>query len=167
VLVRIRGLPAFGFGGPEPRHLVVATMLGLIAYVLGTIVAIAYMVVTGDTQNVQTSYQGAAGTGLWSLALTLVAGAIITPLGEEAFFRGVLANALLARYGIWVGVIVSAAIFAVAHGINPILPVAFVVGVLTAPLFHWSGSIWPGVALHGVNDAAALLVPLLVTLAGA
>ncbi len=166
VLVRIRGLTAFGFRRPRPRHVAVAAVLGLVAYALGAIVAVAYMVVSGDTQNVQTSYQGAAAAGIGSLALTLVGGAIITPLGEEGFFRGVLANALLARYGAWVGVIVSAAIFAVAHGINPILPVAFVVGVLTALLFRWSGSVWPGVVLHGVNNATALLVPLLVTLAG-
>lgn len=166
-LVRIRGLAAFGFRRPRPRHVVVAAALGLGAYVLGTVVAVVYTIVSGDTQNVQTSYQGAAAAGWWSLALAVVAGAVITPLGEEAFFRGVVANALLARYGVWVGVIGSAATFAVAHGINPILPVAFVVGVLTALLFRWSGSIWPGVVLHGVNNATALFVPLLVAAAGA
>ncbi|WP_328818999.1 CPBP family glutamic-type intramembrane protease [Nonomuraea cypriaca] len=44
---------------------------------------------------------------------------------------------------------------------------AFVVGVLAALLFRWSGSIWPGVVLHGVNNATALPVPLLFALAGA
>jgi uncharacterized protein len=166
-LVRIRGLAAFGIRRAEPRHLVVAAVLGLVSYVLATIVAVAWMTMSGDMQNVQTGYDAAAAAGWWSLALTLVAGAIITPIGEEAFFRGVVANALLARYGAWVGVIVSAAIFAVAHGINPILPVAFVVGVLTALLFHWSGSIWPGVVLHGVNNATASLVPLLFATAAA
>ncbi|MBF8194742.1 CPBP family intramembrane metalloprotease, partial [Nonomuraea sp. K274] len=48
-----------------------------------------------------------------------------------------------------------------------VLPVAFVVGVLAALLFRWSGSIWPGVVLHGVNNATALPVPLLFALAGA
>jgi uncharacterized protein len=38
--------------------------------------------------------------------------------------------------------------------------VAFVVGVLTAVLFRWSGPVWPGVVLHGVNNATALLVAL-------
>lgn len=165
VVIRIRGLAAFGFRRAERRHLVVAAVLGLVAYVLSTIVAVAYMLVNGDVQNVQSSYDAAAAAGWWSLAFTLVAGAIITPLGEEAFFRGVLANALFARYGTWIGVLVSAAIFAVAHGINPIMPVAFVVGVLAALMFRWSGSIWPAVVLHGVNNATASLVPLLVATA--
>jgi membrane protease YdiL (CAAX protease family) len=49
-----------------------------------------------------------------------------------------------------------------ALGVNPVFPVAFVVGVLTALLFRWSGSIWPGVALHGMNNASALIVPLVL-----
>lgn len=167
VLVRIRGLAIFGVRRARPRHLVVGALLGLGAYILGTVVAIFYMVVTGDMENIQTSYQAAASAGWWSLALALIAGAILTPLGEESFFRGVLANALLSRYRAWIAVIVSATIFALAHGINPILAVAFVVGVLAALLFRWSGSIWPGVVLHGVNNAAGLLVPLLVALPGA
>ncbi|GAA4887198.1 CPBP family intramembrane glutamic endopeptidase [Streptomonospora salina] len=165
-VVRIRGLAAFGVRRAKPHHILVAALLGLVAYLLGTVTAIVYMTVSGDVQNVQTSYQAAADAGWWSLALVFVAGATITPLGEEAFFRGVLANAVFARYRAWIAVLVSAAIFAVAHGINPVLPVAFVVGVLTALLFRWSGSIWPGVVLHGVNNATALLVPLLVAPAG-
>ncbi|MBQ1027762.1 CPBP family intramembrane glutamic endopeptidase [Micromonospora sp. C95] len=166
VLIRIRGLSAFGVRRATARQLLVAAALGLGAYILGTMAAIIYMIVSGDAQNVQTSYQEAANAGWLSLALTLVAGSVITPLGEEAFFRGVLANALFARYRAWIAVIASAAIFAVAHGINPVLPAAFVVGVLAALLFRWSGSIWPGVVLHAVNNAAATLVSIIVATAG-
>ncbi|TDD35917.1 CPBP family intramembrane metalloprotease [Nonomuraea terrae] len=89
------------------------------------------------------------------------------PTRREGFFRGVLANTLFARYQAWIAVVVSAAVFAVAHGINPILPVAFVVGVLAVLLFRWSGSIWSGVVLHGVNNATALLASPFFALAGA
>ncbi|MFD7024987.1 CPBP family intramembrane glutamic endopeptidase [Promicromonospora sukumoe] len=164
-LIRIRGLAAFGFRRTRPRHLVVGALLGLVAFVLGTVVAVVYMSMTGKLENVQYTYQAAATGGWWSLALALVAGAVITPLGEEGFFRGVVANTLLAKYGALVGILVSAAIFAVAHGINPIMGVAFVVGVFTAVLFRWSGSVWPGVVLHGVNNAIALLIPVITELA--
>lgn len=166
VSVRIRGFAAFGLRGAAPRHLAAAAALGVVAYVVGTVFSIAYMTVSGDTQVVQSSYQAAAAASWWSLVLTVVAGVVVTPLGEEAFFRGVLANALLARYRAWIGVIASAAIFALAHGINPVLPAAFVVGVLAAVLFRWSGSVWPGVVLHGANNLVALLVPLLLARAG-
>lgn len=166
VLIRIRGLTAFGFQRARPRHVAVGALLGLASYVLGTLLVVLYVVATGaSVQNVQTSYQAAAAGSWVSLALALVADAVVTPLGEEAFFRGVVANALLARYRTWVAVILSAAVFAVAHGINPVLPIAFVVGLFTALLFRWSGSVWPGVALHGVNNATALLVPVIIGMA--
>ncbi len=166
VLIRIRGLSAFGFRRAGLRHMMVGAGLGLVAYVLGAVVAVAYMTLAGDPQNIQGSYQAAAAGGVLSLVVTLVAGSLITPLGEESLFRGVFANALMSRYGPWIGIITSAAIFAVAHGINPVLPVAFVVGLLTALLFRWSGSIWPGIMLHGVNNATALLVPVVLAAAG-
>ncbi|WP_285780722.1 hypothetical protein [Microtetraspora sp. NBRC 13810] len=43
VLIRIRGLAAFGVRRAKPRHFVVAAVLGFAAYVLGTIVAVIYM----------------------------------------------------------------------------------------------------------------------------
>ncbi|QTE31059.1 CPBP family intramembrane glutamic endopeptidase [Pengzhenrongella sicca] len=158
--IRIRGLSAFGFRRASSRQLIVGAALGLAAFVIGSTAVVVYALMSGDVQNVQTTYQAGAEGGLMSLMFTLVAGAIITPIGEEAFFRGVVANTVLARFGPLVGIIVSAAIFAVAHGINPVMIVAFIVGVLTAVLFRWSGSIWPGVMLHGVNNATVFLLPV-------
>ncbi len=42
-----------------------------------------------------------------SVVFTLLAGALITPLREEAFFRGVITNVLLVRYGAWIGIVTS------------------------------------------------------------
>lgn len=161
-LVRRPGWRVFGFRRARPRHVVLGAGLGLAAYILGVVVSLAYLALAGDISNVQTSYQAAAASSPWSLVLALVGGALATPLGEEAFFRGVVANTLLRRTRVWVAVVISAAIFAVAHGINPVLPIAFIVGVFTGLLFHWSKSVWPGVVLHGVNNATALLVPLVL-----
>lgn len=68
-----------------------------------------------------------------------------------------LVNAL-GRYGAWVAVLGSAAIFAVAHGIHLIMPVVFVVGIITALLFRRAGSIWPGVIVHGTDNAHTVLI---------
>ena len=75
-----------------------------------------------------------------------------------------LTNAL-ARYGPWVAVLGSSTIFALAHGINYILPVAFVVGVVAALLLRRTGSIWPGVTVHAVNNAYSLIVPAILGVA--
>ncbi|TGD33352.1 CPBP family intramembrane metalloprotease [Brevibacterium sp. S22] len=68
----------------------------------------------------------------------------------------------LLRFGPWVGIIVSAAIFALAHGINPVLPVAFIVGIVNGILFHRTGSVWPGVVVHAFNNAFAAFVPVVL-----
>ncbi|TFD92082.1 CPBP family intramembrane metalloprotease [Cryobacterium lactosi] len=165
VVIRIRGLSAFGIRRAKKRHLIVGAALGIVVCAVGSIGSGLYIVMSGDAQNIQTTYQAGAAGGLMSLLVTFVAGSIITPIGEEAFFRGVVANTLLARLGPWVGIIGSAAVFAVAHGINPVMVAAFLVGIVTAILFRWSGSIWPGVVLHGVNNTAALILPVIIAAA--
>ncbi len=83
--------------------------------------------------------------------MLLLAGAVLSPFGEEILFRGVVANALN-RYGAWAGVGLSSIIFGLAHGVSMILPVAIMVGVLAAVLFRTTGSVWPCVVLHGVYN---------------
>ncbi|GAA1318005.1 CPBP family intramembrane glutamic endopeptidase [Brachybacterium tyrofermentans] len=159
-LLRIRGLRAFGIRRAKLPHLLAGAGLGVAAYVVGTVLSIGFILLTGFTENVQSSYQAGAAAGALGLLLSLAAGAIITPLGEEAFFRGVLANALLGTMRPWIAIVLSASIFAVAHGLNPVLPTAFVVGLASGLLFHRTGSLWPSVVLHGFNNLTALLVPL-------
>ncbi|MFB6436958.1 lysostaphin resistance A-like protein [Streptomyces sp. NPDC056411] len=164
VLLRIRRLAPFGLRRVSGRSLLAAVGFGVVAYVLATIASLLCQAVAGDHQNIQVGYQAAAAGGLlWYLA-TAVAGFVATPIGEELIFRGVLANAL-GRYGAWVSVLASATVFALVHGLNPVLPVAFVVGVINALLLRRTGSVWPGIVVHGVNNALAMSVPVVLALA--
>jgi uncharacterized protein len=155
-LLRRRVPGNFGFRRAAPKWLLIGAGLGVAVYLLNIVVAIVAVRLTGAT-NPQGDYQTAASSGVLTLILTLAAGIIVTPIGEELLFRGVLTNAL-GRYGSWVSVLVSAAVFAAAHGWNVILPIAFTVGVLNALLIRKTGSIWPGVVLHGVNNLLPLLL---------
>ncbi|MFF3570340.1 CPBP family intramembrane glutamic endopeptidase [Nocardia jiangxiensis] len=163
-LLRIRRLAPFGVRRASGRSLLAAIGFGVLAYLLSAIVSLLYQTLTGDHRNIQTGYHSAAAGGmLWYLA-TAVTGFVATPIGEEFLFRGVLANAL-SRYGAPISVLVSATIFALVHGINPVLPVAFVVGVINALLLRRTGSVWPGVVVHGVNNGLAISLPVLAALA--
>jgi membrane protease YdiL (CAAX protease family) len=51
-------------------------------------------------------------------------------------------------------VVLSSIIFGLAHGV--ILPIAIMVGILSAILFRATGSVWPSVVLHGVYNATVL-----------
>jgi membrane protease YdiL (CAAX protease family) len=85
---------------------------------------------------------------------------MFTPFGEEILFRGVVANALN-RYGVFAGIVLSSIIFGLAHGVSVILPIAIMVGILSAILFRATGSVWPSVVLHGVYNATVLFASAL------
>lgn len=142
-------------------QLALSGMLGLAAIVS----LIAYSV-NGGLENVQGDYQSAAAGEVLAVNGAVITGAILTPIGEEFFFRDVLTSGLL-RFGPWIGVIGSAAVFALAHGINPVVPVAFIVGIISGVPFHRTGSVRPGVVVHAFNKASAASIPMaLVSLVG-
>ncbi|KWX80019.1 CPBP family intramembrane glutamic endopeptidase [Paenibacillus jilunlii] len=153
--LRVRDLRAFGFRVPERKWLFVGAALGVVAFGGCFIIEGIYFHFITEPNN-QADFQAAAKGGALSLFILLISGAILTPLGEEFVFRGVIANALN-RYGAWAGVAGSAAIFGVVHGFNVILFDAFMVGILTGILFRKTGSIWPGVIVHIVYNGLNLL----------
>jgi membrane protease YdiL (CAAX protease family) len=92
-----------------------------------------------------------------------IVGALLAPLVEEIFFRGFLFQGFRAKYG-WVGgMLLSSAIFAVAH-LDPVslLP-TFILGNLLAYLYHRSNSIWPGVILHVLVNTVGLISVYVLT----
>jgi len=87
----------------------------------------------------------------------LVVGAVlVAPVVEEIFFRGFVYAGLRARYGWKKAAVVSAALFAVIH-LQPTaaLPI-FVLGLIFAFLYEWSGSIWPAIVMHFATNALAM-----------
>ena len=106
---------------------------------------------------------GLAGDGA-VVALTALALGAWVPFVEEVFFRGFLFAGLAARYGLYVGVAVSAVLFALVH-FSPatIIPI-FVTGVLFALVYHTTRSIWIPIAAHSAQNILALLASRYVPL---
>lgn len=104
----------------------------------------------------------------WLILLPLALPAVLIQTGaEELVFRGYLQSQLAARYGqrvIWI--IVPALIFGVLHydtgtmGDNAFLIMAWAVafGVAAADLTARSGTLGPAIAMHFMNNVAAILV---------
>lgn len=161
-LIRIRSWGAFSVRRTNARWVLLGVAAGVVALVLKGLLNTGIIAVTGFSSDPQGNYYDAAGGGVLPLILTFVFLSILTPIGEEFFFRGVVTNALL-RYGPVIGVLSSSVFFAVVHGINIALPSALVVGIIAAEVMRRSGSIWPAVIVHAVNNAA---LPLLVLLTG-
>ncbi|MAM38725.1 MAG: CPBP family intramembrane metalloprotease [Erythrobacter sp.] len=150
--LRIRALQPFGFRPVSSRWLLIAAGAGIVGYGLNLIIQFTYLTVFGinDPQGI---LHAAARGGALPFVLSFLGGAIFTPFGEEILFRGVVANALN-RYGVFAGIVLSSVVFGLAHGVSVILPVAFMVGVLSAILFRTTGSVWPSVVLHCVYNGA-------------
>ncbi|HJQ14030.1 MAG TPA: type II CAAX endopeptidase family protein [Anaerolineales bacterium] len=86
-----------------------------------------------------------------------IVGAIFAPLVEEIFFRGFLFQGFRERYGWVTAMLLSAAIFAIAHLDLVVLIPTFILGCLLAYVFHRSNSIWPGIILHFLVNSFGLL----------
>lgn len=164
-LIRIRSWRAFGVRGTTWRWLLLGVAGGLVALLAKIIIIPLFVALTGVPQDTQEGYAAGASGGALFLVLMALSLAVFTPIGEELLFRGVVTTALL-RYGPIIGVVGSSVIFALLHGINVVLPAALIVGLITAELRRRSGSIWPGVIVHAVNNLITVVTFALIPVFG-
>lgn len=92
------------------------------------------------------------------LALSALLTTVIAPIGEETLFRGYIFPALAKWRGWVLAAAVTGVLFGAVHaGSAPVVylvPLA-VLGFLLCALYRWSGSLYPCVATHCVNNSIA------------
>ena len=101
--------------------------------------------------------------GIDRSTLLLVLGAItvcvLAPLGEEFLFRGFMFPALRNSLGVAGGAIVTGLLFGLVHGfssdVEALLPLA-ALGAVFCLIYQLTGSLYPCIALHAINNAIAL-----------
>jgi uncharacterized protein len=88
---------------------------------------------------------------------------VIAPIVEEVFFRGFVFPALRAKLGVAWAAVGTGLLFGLVHALgSPIgflLPLA-VLGTALCLLYWRTGSIYPGIALHAINNCIALSAAL-------
>ena len=84
---------------------------------------------------------------------------LLAPLAEEMVFRGAILRSLLRwKSNPWIGIVISAILFAVIH-MNPAqMPHAFLIGLLLGWMYWRTDSIVPGVVYHWVNNTVAYIL---------
>jgi membrane protease YdiL (CAAX protease family) len=85
-----------------------------------------------------------------------VAVTALAPIVEELTYRG-LGFTLLAPYGQRTAIIVTGVLFGAAHGLLLALPVLVAFGIAVAWVRARTGSVYPGMLLHGTFNGVALL----------
>jgi membrane protease YdiL (CAAX protease family) len=84
--------------------------------------------------------------------------AVVAPVAEEFFFRGFFFTALRNWRGLWPAAIGTGIVFGAIHGSSAdvafLLPLAFF-GFALCLLYHRTGSLYPGIAVHCTNNSIA------------
>jgi membrane protease YdiL (CAAX protease family) len=83
--------------------------------------------------------------------------AVVAPIVEELTFRG-LGYSLLVRYGRWTAIILVGVAFGLAHGLVQAFPFLAAFGAGLAYLRSRVDSVYPGMIVHGLFNALALIV---------
>jgi membrane protease YdiL (CAAX protease family) len=115
-----------------------------------------------DQEDVTRELGGDAGT--W---ITIAGGILIivaAPLSEEIFFRGFMFAGLRRHLPLWTAAAISALVWGLLHLSGGNLGVALqlaIFGLLLAWLYDQTGSLWPPIIAHAVNNGLAFT--LLVT----
>ncbi|MEO8956145.1 MAG: CPBP family glutamic-type intramembrane protease [Ktedonobacteraceae bacterium] len=93
---------------------------------------------------------------------TLLVAVFVAPFCEEIFFRGFVFTGLRRGMPLYLAVILSALLFAAAHGDPASFPVLLVIGLLLAILRWQTKSLWPGILLHCLNNSLGAIEIILV-----
>ena len=110
----------------------------------------------GRVHNPQGDAIGASMAPLAAnFALLFVLLVIVTPLAEEIVFRGFLYQLLRKRLPVGAAAGASALGFASVHGIAPLLPWLFFMGVVYALVVERTKSLWSSIILHSMSNALA------------
>lgn len=90
-------------------------------------------------------------------AFVVLYGLLLAPVFEEVIFRGFLLPPAVARLGRAGGVVVTSGLFGLMHLTDPqAVPPLVVLGTMLALLRLRSGSLWPAIGLHVLNNVAAV-----------
>jgi membrane protease YdiL (CAAX protease family) len=99
------------------------------------------------------------------LLVNIVVFAVLPAIGEEWFFRGIVMRfSFHSSKNIWYAMVMSSAIFALAHGsVYNFLPI-FLMGMLLGYLYYITGSIRTSIVAHFINNCLGILGMYLVSI---
>lgn len=154
------GFASLGLSGMRMR----AVALGLGFYLLalpgilgtGALWSLSLEGFSGEapTQAVQELIAGARGSDLFLAAVLAI---VVIPFLEELVFRGWLQGWISQRLGSLQGILISAALFAVLHGVSALLPI-FVLALVLGTVRHCTDSLAPVWAIHAVHNGSQLAI---------
>jgi CAAX protease family protein len=131
------------------------------AYLGYIVMAVAYSGLVHPHQKDITRDLGFGHGGFGTIAAAvLIIGA--APLAEEVFFRGFVFGGLRRRLSFPAAALISAGIFGLFHYTGPgslgVIPQLALLGFALCWVYEETGSIYPTIAIHAVNNAIAFTI---------
>jgi len=143
-----------GFVAPTVAWIIGAMMLGLVAhYAIGLV----HLSLGEPLKDVMTRTFDPAESRMIDRVIVLAAVTTIVPLVEEVYFRGLLFRWLANRWGLYLGLLISAVAFGALHGDWIWAAATAVLGVLLAYVYWRSGSIWTSIILHASYNGGGMI----------
>jgi membrane protease YdiL (CAAX protease family) len=137
--------------------------LGLLSFYL--LAALYTAIVQPDAEQTVAQDLGADEGGLGRIAAGFMI-ICIAPVAEEFFFRGFFYRALRSRYSILVAAVIDGLLFGVIHwdfssaeGLLIVPPLASL-GFMFCLVYERTGTLYPVIALHALNNAIAFGVTI-------
>jgi CAAX protease family protein len=134
----------------------VALMIG--AYVAFVIFADIWEAILHLNDKEKVVQQLGANDGAIALIAVVALTCVVAPICEEFFFRGFFFPALSNWRGAWPAAILTGVVFGAIHigsaPIGDLVPLAFF-GFALCLVRWWTGSLYPCIALHAVNNCVA------------
>lgn len=124
-----------------PVMLVSTIIVNLISAVFQDVVGITF----------ESGLEDMTAGGLFNSIILAFSLAVIPAIVEEFCIRGVVLQPLR-RYGDKFAIVMSAAIFSVLHGNMVQIPYTLVAGIYLGYLCVATGSLWPSIVLHFINN---------------
>ncbi len=145
------------FAGSWLLALPLLTLVQLVGMALINVVFVLPFV-GSDFENPQIeAITGGGMLSLRDLVLLMILIAVVAPLAEEIFFRGMLYPVLRRRWSVAPAIVINGLLFSLIHLIPPLLPGLFFVGMVLAWVRERSGSLIPCILLHAMQNGVVLL----------
>jgi membrane protease YdiL (CAAX protease family) len=146
---------AIGWRAPSRRWLAAAIPLTLLGLALaGALAGIAQQMLPHAQNSQCISVRNQYGH---SVLLALPVVCLAAPVVEETVFRGVLYGWLRGVLPLGMAMLVSGAVFALAHAVTLLFLPLLGLGVLLAWIYERSQSIWPGVVVHALFNLVGII----------
>ena len=153
------GWQAVGLRPAPSPWIWIAVGISILVIPLAGLIAAAIQLALGQpVQNPQLPFIAPQGFSWFGMLSMFLLGGILAPIGEELFFRGVIYQWLKRGIGVWPGILVSSLIFGAAHGDLAVGGAAAVLGMVLAGVFEASGSLWPSITIHILNNSVKILL---------